>query len=96
MADLKLHSHEIDLEEAMRYCIECAPKGWLLDNGSHVRYEMQTTLHFVGWHIGMVMGKVQFIKFLTDRAEQLGNLIIGPSLQPCLDCVDLWQFTPVL
>jgi uncharacterized protein (DUF885 family) len=57
----------------MQYCVECAPNGWLLDNGPHVRYEMQTTLRFVGWHMGMVMGKVQFIKFLTDRAEQLGE-----------------------
>lgn len=73
MADLKLHSGEFGLEEAMRYCVECAPKGWLLDNGPHVRYEMQTTLRFVGWHMGMVVGKVQFIKLLTDRAEQLGD-----------------------
>lgn len=73
MADLKLHNHEFNLEQAMRYCVECAPNGWLLDNGPHVRYEMQTTLRFVGWHMGMVMGKVQFIKFLTDRAEQLGD-----------------------
>ncbi len=73
MADLKLHSREFNLEQAMQYCVECAPNGWLLDNGPHVRYEMQTTLRFVGWHMGMVMGKVQFIKLLTDRAEQLGN-----------------------
>jgi hypothetical protein len=73
MADLKLHSHEFNLEQAMKYCVECAPNRWLLDNGPHVRYEMQTTLRFVGWHMGMVMGKIQFIKFLTDRAEQLGD-----------------------
>lgn len=73
MADLKLHSREFDLEQAMRYCVDCAPNGWLLDNGPHVRYEMQTTLRFVGWHMGMVTGKVQFIKLLKDRAEQLGN-----------------------
>ncbi|MBN1224293.1 MAG: DUF885 family protein [Candidatus Aminicenantes bacterium] len=73
MADLKLHSGEFGLEDAMQYCVDCAPNGWLLDNGPHVRYEMQTTLRFVGWHMGMVMGKVQFIKLLTDRAEQLGD-----------------------
>jgi hypothetical protein len=73
MADLMLHSGEFKLEEAMRYCVECAPRGWLLDDGPHVRYEMQTTLRFVGWHMGMVMGKIQFIKFLAERAEQLGD-----------------------
>jgi hypothetical protein len=73
MADLKLHSREFDLEQAMRYCVDCAPNGWLLDNGPHVRYEMQTTLRFVGWHMGMVVGKVQFIKLLKDRADELGD-----------------------
>ena len=73
MADLKLHSNEFNLEEAMSYCVDCAPKGWLLDNGPHVRYEMQTTLRFVGWHMGMVVGKIQFIKLLAERAEQLGD-----------------------
>lgn len=73
MADLKLHSRKFDLEQAMRYCVECAPNGWLLDNGPHVRYEMQTTMRFVGWHMGMVVGKVQFIKLLKDRADELGD-----------------------
>jgi Bacterial protein of unknown function (DUF885) len=73
MADLKLHSREFDLEQAMRYCVDCAPNGWLLDDGPHVRYEMQTTLRFVGWHMGMVVGKVQFIELVADRAEQLGD-----------------------
>jgi len=72
MADLYLHSREFNLEQAMRYCVECAPNGWLLDNGPHVRYEMQTTLRFVGWHMGMVVGKVQFIKLLAERSDQLG------------------------
>jgi uncharacterized protein (DUF885 family) len=34
---------------------------------------MQTTLRFVGWHMGMVVGKIQFIKLLKDRAGELGD-----------------------
>jgi len=73
MADLKLHSREFDLEQAQRYCLDCAPNGWARRDGMQVRYEMETTLRFVGWHMGMVVGKVQFMKLLTDRAEQLGD-----------------------
>jgi len=73
MADLKLHSREFNLEQAQRYCIDCAPNGWASNDGKQVRYEMETTLRFVGWHMGMVVGKVQFTKVLKDRAEQLGD-----------------------
>jgi uncharacterized protein (DUF885 family) len=34
---------------------------------------MQTTLRYVGWHMGMVAGKVQFMKLFRDRAKQLGD-----------------------
>jgi uncharacterized protein (DUF885 family) len=34
---------------------------------------MQTTLRAVGWHMGMVVGKAQFMKLIRDRAKQLGN-----------------------
>jgi hypothetical protein len=72
-ADLKLHSGEFNLDEAQRYCLDCAPNGWARRDGMQVRYEMETTLRFVGWHMGMVVGKVQFLKLLADRAEQLGD-----------------------
>jgi uncharacterized protein (DUF885 family) len=34
---------------------------------------MRTTLCIPGWHMGMVMGKVQFMKLFRDRAKQLGD-----------------------
>jgi Bacterial protein of unknown function (DUF885) len=73
MADLGLHGREFNLEQAQQYCLDCAPNGWASRDGKQVRYEMETTLRFVGWHMGMVVGKVQFMKFLADRAEQLGD-----------------------
>ena len=73
MADLRLHSQEFDLQQAQSYCLDCAPNGWARREGMQVQYEMETTLRFVGWHMGMVVGKVQFIKLLKDRAEQLGD-----------------------
>jgi hypothetical protein len=73
MADLGLHSRDFSLEQAQSYCLDCAPNGWARRDGKQVRYEMETTLRFVGWHMGMVVGKVQFMKLLADRAEQLGD-----------------------
>lgn len=73
VADLKMHSNEFSLRDAIDYCVECAPNGWLLEDGYHVWYEMQTNLRFVGWHMGMVVGKFQFSKLFRDRAKQLGD-----------------------
>ncbi len=73
VADLKMHSNEFSLQEAIDYCVECAPNGWLLPDGPHVWYEMETNLRFVGWHMGMVVGKYQLTKLLGERARQLGD-----------------------
>jgi len=73
IADLKMHSHEYTLEEAMAFAVKCAPHGELLEGSPHLKYEMQTTLRYVGWHMGMVVGKVQFMNLIRDRAKQLGD-----------------------
>lgn len=73
VADLKMHSNEYSLRQAIDYCVECAPNGWLLPDGPHVWYEMETNLRFVGWHMGMVIGKFQLTKLLAERARQLGD-----------------------
>lgn len=73
LADLKMHSHEFTLEEAMEFAVACAPYGELLEDSPHLHYEMQTTLRYVGWHMGMVVGKVQFMKLIRDQAKQLGD-----------------------
>jgi hypothetical protein len=73
LADLRMHSHEYTLEEAMAFAVKCAPHGELLEGSPHLNYEMQTTLRYVGWHMGMVVGKVQFMKLFRDRAKQLGD-----------------------
>ncbi len=73
VADLKMHNNEFSLQEAIDYCVECAPNGWLLADGPHVWYEMETNLRFVGWHMGMVVGKYQLTKLMGERARQLGD-----------------------
>jgi len=73
LADLRMHSHDYTLKEAMDFAVKCAPHGELLEDSHHLHYEMQTTLRYVGWHMGMVVGKVQFMKLFRDRAKQLGD-----------------------
>jgi len=73
VADLKMHSNEFSLREAMDYCVQCAPNHWLLRDGPHVWAEMQTTLRAVGWHTGMVVGKFQFMKLFRDCVKQRGG-----------------------
>ena len=73
LVDLRMHSHEFSLEEAREFAVACAPHGELLEDSPHLHYEMQTTLRYVGWHMGMVVGKAQFMKLISDRAKQLGD-----------------------
>ncbi len=73
LADLNMHSGEFALEEAMDFAIQCAPRGDLLEGSHHLWYEMETTLRAVGWHMGMVVGKAQFMQLIRDCAKQRGD-----------------------
>jgi len=72
-ADLKLHSHEFNLKDSFQFCYEQTPYHWMLPDGFEVWYEMETTLRFPGWHMGMVLGKLQLLSLIADRAQQLGD-----------------------
>ena len=73
LSDLRMHSRELNLDQAMQFCVDCAPHGELLDDSHHLWYEMRTTLRIPGWHMGMVLGKIQIMKLFRDRAKQLGD-----------------------
>jgi len=73
VADLKMHSNEFSLQEAIDYVAECAPNGWNIPNGPHAWYEMQTNLRYVGWHMGMVIGKLAMNQIIAEKIRQQGN-----------------------
>jgi hypothetical protein len=73
IADLKMHSNEFSLDDAIEYCAECAPNDWLIPNGPHAWYEMQTNLRYVGWHMGMVIGKISINQLIAERVRQVGD-----------------------
>ncbi len=73
LADLRMHANELTLQEAIDYAVECAPNGWLIPDGPHAWYEMQTNLRYVGWHMGMVIGKLAMNDLIAQRVRQLGD-----------------------
>lgn len=100
IADQNMHANEFTLREAIDYCYECAPNGWLLPDGYHVWYEMATNLRFPGWHSGMVVGKAQFIQLFGDRVRQLGpNFVLRDFVDEFLDAGSIpmslirWEMT---
>ena len=74
LSDLYMHAGEWDIREAIEYSIEHAPYGERLRGTNHLWAEVaDTNLRLVGWHTQMVVGKVQFMKLLRDRSQQLGD-----------------------
>ena len=70
IADLKMHSNEFSLQDAIDYVAECAPNDWNIPNGPHAWYEMQTNLRYVGWHMGMVIGKLSMNQLIAERIRK--------------------------
>ena len=92
LMDLKMHNRILTLQEAMDFCVQCAPHSEYLDDSHHLWYEARTTLRIPGWHMGMVIGKVQIMNLFRDRAKQLGPDF---NLQQFLDQFISTGFIPI-
>jgi len=73
LADLKIHSKEFTLSDALNYCYEETPYHWMIREGHEVWFEMQTTVRAPGWHMGMVLGKLQMMNLIGDAGTVHGN-----------------------
>ncbi len=73
LSDIYMHSNDWSLDDAMSFCVANAPHGELLNDSPHLWFEMATTLRGVGHHMLMVVGKIQFMKLMRDRAQQQGD-----------------------
>tara|TARA_Y100001934_G_scaffold179481_1_gene212282 strand:- start:2475 stop:2960 length:486 start_codon:yes stop_codon:yes gene_type:complete len=72
--DMKMHSNEINLEDARKLCAEIMPRGWSRPEEDMVWFEMQSNLRNPGgFHSNVVTGKAYFMKLFRERATQLGN-----------------------
>jgi len=73
MGDVKMHSKEVTVEQAVKFACDWTPYGWLPETGNTVWFDEQIYLEQPGYGTSYVMGKVQIDKLIADRAHQLGE-----------------------
>jgi len=73
IAELKLHSGDFTLEEAVTYAVEKTPRGYLKPNSDLIKREYASYLSVPGYGASYVIGKLQLDKLVADRADQLGD-----------------------
>ena len=72
--DMKMHSNDINLEEARHLCAEIMPRGWTRPEEDMVWFEMQSNIRNPGgFHSNVVTGKAYFMKLFRERAQELGD-----------------------
>jgi len=76
IGDLRMHSNEFTLEQAVDFAVSWTPRGWLPRDGDTIWYDEQLYLRTPGYGMGYVVGKVQLEKFMADRAHQLGDKFV--------------------
>ena len=73
MGDLKMHSNEFILEDAVNFACEWTPYGWLSKEGNTVWFDESLYLNQPFYGASYVVGKVYIEKVLSDCARQLGK-----------------------
>ena len=82
IADLKLHSNEFTMEEALQHCVDWCPRGWECKLDMDTWYDLEISMLQPGHATIYITGKNEFERLLADRAMQLGNTF---SLQRFMD-----------
>jgi len=72
IADLKLHSGEWTVREAVDYAVKTTPYGWCLPDGATIWGDMSIYLSQPGYGTSYVVGKVQVEKLLADYSRMKG------------------------
>jgi Bacterial protein of unknown function (DUF885) len=73
MGDLKLHSREWTLQDAVRFAVEQTPRGWVRPDGNTIWGDLGLYLRQPGYGTSYVYGKLMFEKLLAERGQQLGG-----------------------
>ena len=69
LCDLRLHSNEWTVEEAVKFAAETTPYGWAKADGATIWGDMAIYLNQPGYGTSYVVGKNQFEKLLADAAR---------------------------
>jgi len=73
MGDLKMHSNEFTLEDAVDFGVGWTPRGWMPKKGNTIWFDEELYLQQPGYGTSYVVGKVHLEKLIVDRAQQLGE-----------------------
>ena len=73
IADLKLHSNEFTLEQALKHCAEWCPRGWECETDMDTWYDLERSMQLPGHATVYINGKNQLERLIADRAMQLGD-----------------------
>jgi len=82
IADLKLHSNEFTMEEALQHCVDWCPRGWECKTDMDTWYDLEISMLQPGHATIYITGKNELERLLADRAMQLGE---GFNLQQFVD-----------
>ena len=73
MEDLKMHSNEFTLEDAVDYAVKWTPRGWMPKEGNTVWFDEQLYLQQPGYGTSYVVCKVHLEKMIADSSELQGK-----------------------
>jgi hypothetical protein len=73
LGDLRMHSHELTLEQASQFASDHTPRGWLSMTGNLVRGEQHLYLQQPAYGTSYVIGKIETDRLIAERRRQLGD-----------------------
>ena len=73
MGDLKMHSNEFTLKEAVDFGVERTPRGWMLKEGNTIWTDEDLYLQQPGYGTSYVVGKVHLEKLMADYSRLKGE-----------------------
>jgi len=73
LCDLRLHSNEWTVEDAVKFAVEATPFGWTKPESATIWGDLAIYLNQPGYGTSYVVGKNQFEKLLADVAKQKGG-----------------------
>lgn len=73
LADLRMHSNEFSLDQAMSFAMKTVPYGWYNLNTYLIWEEMDLYMRQPGYGVGYLMGSVQLEQLIAKEAMKLGD-----------------------
>jgi hypothetical protein len=73
IADLKFHSGEFTLDQAVKYVVDTTPNGWFLADGTTLWEDLRIYAHQPGYGTTYIMGKIAFDELLSSYSRKAGD-----------------------